>query len=182
MILSGIIIMADWIASNEEFFPLFDDYYSIPDWNRLGIGLKKLDLQQYTKFNTIAINSKLFETRFGFQPNDMQNQIMEIANNIISPGIMIIEAPMGLGKTEAALAAAEVESAASGSGGIYFGLPTRGTANGMFPRVEKWASIVSNGTKTSISLSHGSAQFNSLYTELKSKTNDEDEDGLSVNA
>ena len=182
MIISGLLVMADWIASNEDFFPLFEEFDSDPNPDRLNIGMKALGLPPSMNFNNSFMNAELFRTRFDFEPNDMQKRVIEIANNMTDPGIMIIEAPMGLGKTEAALSAAEIESCTAGTGGIFFGLPTRGTANGMFSRVEKWASIVSEGEDISIGLSHGSASFNQLYMELKTRTYDDDRDEISVNS
>ena len=41
-------------------------------------------------------------------PREVQHTAMEIAQNTIEPGIFILEAQMGVGKTEAALAMAEI--------------------------------------------------------------------------
>lgn len=49
-----------------------------------------------------------FRERFGFLPNEVQQAMLEAVNNAQEPGIFILEAQMGVGKTEAALAAAEV--------------------------------------------------------------------------
>lgn len=49
-----------------------------------------------------------FRERFGFLPNEVQQAMLEAVNNAQEPGIFILEAQMGAGKTEAALAAAEV--------------------------------------------------------------------------
>lgn len=182
MIISGLLVMADWIASNEIFFPLFDDIESIPDNDRLQNGIKLLGINRCHESATAFMDADLFKSRFGFEPNDFQKQIIAIANNISTPGIMIIEAPMGIGKTEAALAVAEIESGSNGSGGIFFGLPTRGTADGIFPRIKKWVSEVSEGENVSINLAHSNAKFNSSFTDIKANVDDEDTRGISVNS
>ena len=182
MLITGLLIMADWIASCEEFFPLLginERYVSI---ERATKGMAALKLQPYHDFDLASMDPELFMKRFGFMPNELQNMVFEISNSIASPGIMIIEAPMGMGKTEAALAAAEIESCAAGTGGIFFGLPTRGTADAMFDRVKDWAGILSQKTSSSINLSHSSAEFNDSYNALRTKIYDEDKYGVSVNS
>jgi hypothetical protein len=51
------------------------------------------------------------------------------------PAAILIEAPMGEGKTEAALLLADRLAAAAGQRGFYFGLPTQATSNQLFTRV-----------------------------------------------
>ena len=80
-----------------------------------------------------------FQDRFGFSPNKLQAAVMDVAENVGEPGLLIIEAQMGVGKTEAALAASEIFAGICGSGGLFFGLPTQATANGIFPRILDWA-------------------------------------------
>ena len=182
MILTGLLIMADWIASCEEFFPLFDAYEYAADPDRVSKGIKAFKLHPYHDFKLAGMDTDSFKERFGFEPNMMQQEILRISNNISCPGIMIIEVPMGLGKTEAALAAAETESHKAGTGGIFFGLPTRATANAMFVRVEDWCERLELTRPASIGLVHSSAEFNDSYRELCARTFDEDKAGLSVNS
>ena len=84
---------------------------------------------------------------------------MEAANTMDAPGILILEAQMGVGKTEAALAAAEILAARFGAGGIFFGLPTQATANGLFPRLLQWAENQPDDLPRSIRLAHGMAEL-----------------------
>lgn len=84
---------------------------------------------------------------------------------------------MGIGKTEAALALAEILNSRVGCGGIFFGLPSQATANSIFNRVMDWGSKQSEDTAMSIRLAHGRAELNDDYKSLfKGKANLE-EDG-----
>lgn len=92
--------------------------------------------------------------------------MLEAANSITSPGLLIIEAQMGVGKTEAALAAAEVFANRCQAGGLFFGLPTQATANGIFDRLRDWAETQSEDMVHSIRLAHGMAELNEDYRQL----------------
>lgn len=59
-------------------------------------------------------------SRFGFSANRMQETVKQIAAEMEKPGIMILEALMGQGKTEAALSAAEIMMNRFHLGGIAF--------------------------------------------------------------
>ena len=59
-------------------------------------------------------------------------------NTITGPGVYVIEAPMGIGKTEAALGAAYQLLITEKAKGIYFALPTQATSNRMHLRMNEF--------------------------------------------
>lgn len=183
MILTGLLIMSDWIASNTEYFPYIDVDNRISDeecqkriesaWNKLEFpncwyAEKNYDLPEF------------FKQRFSFEPNPVQRTVMDIVSENPEEGLYIIEAPMGNGKTEAALAAAEILASKFGSGGIYFGLPTQATANGIFRRICDWARVCDKENHT-IRLAHGMTELNEEYKEMfRGKASDSGDDGVIV--
>ena len=164
MLITGLLIMSDWIASNTEYFPLIDTETDHLTEEELKIRGKKawekLSLPSFWCAGNLD-----FKDRFGFDPNGVQSDITDIVSNVSNAGIYILEAPMGLGKTEAALASAEVLANRFGSGGIYFGLPTQATANGVFGRIRDWVSKCSDDPQA-IRLAHGMTELNEEYQSL----------------
>jgi hypothetical protein len=57
------------------------------------------------------------------------------ADAVTEPTLFVVEAPMGEGKTEAALLLADQVERRLGARGMFFGLPTQATANQMFGRI-----------------------------------------------
>lgn len=172
ILLSGLLIMADWIASNTAFFPLLplDDYGDesvYPERIRNGWALAAFPEGWRSEVN--IMDQKEFEKRFGFPPNEVQECMLETVNQARNPGIFVLEAQMGVGKTEAALGAAEVLASRRQEGGIFYGLPTQATSNGLFGRLYKWGVEVSEETVNAIRLAHGSAEFNEDYHKLVMK-------------
>lgn len=167
VIVTGLIIMADWIASNTLYFPLLASdnrgnaalYPARAEqaWDRLG-------LPRAWEPMSFAMDAIRFEEVFGFEPNPVQRMMLQAAEG--SGGIYILEAQMGVGKTEAALAAAEVLASKNGSGGVFFGLPTQATANGIFGRLTKWANTQAEETRQAIRLAHGMAELNDEYRAI----------------
>lgn len=183
MIITGLLVMADWIASCDEYFPLTEIFCDDVSENRFNLAMERLKLQSYQQFDTMYMDADSFAQKFGFTPNSMQSAVLNSVNMVTTPGIIIIKAPMGIGKTEAALAAAEVSGAKAGTGGVFFGLPTRGTADAMFGRVHEWAGSMSEHSYSSILLAHSNASYNESFCELKTNIYDEEPAyGVSVNA
>lgn len=188
--LLGLLTMADWIASNTYFFPLkeiFDDSNIDMD-KRCEHGFTKWRYSNQSDMwlPEIYVDCKgLFKERFGFEPRDVQSIFAQTISDAKNPGLVILEAPMGLGKTEAALVGAEELAVKSGRSGLFFGLPTQATSNGIFPRIISWLKkqSVELGEKRGLRLVHGKAFLNEVYNNLTSASNiDVDgNDGFVVN-
>ena len=171
VIYSGLLIMADWISSNDNYFPLIDinTEHLTDSFSRYRDGIRlwgenlQIQIQSYPPLN------ELFLHRFGFEPRDFQKKTYQTIDQINKPGIIILEAPMGLGKTESALAAAEIVSAKTGSSGLFFGLPTQATSNGMFGRVHEWLVKFTQeyNISQSLRLCHGKAALNEEFDDLR---------------
>ncbi len=183
-LLSGLVILADWIASDEALFPLIglDCYVPINSAKRAEAAIKELDLP--SRWEPENDGFGLYKQRFDIDDSvrkvrPVQATALTVAM-YMKPDIMIIEAPMGEGKTEAALAAAEVLVGERGLRGVYFALPTQATSNAMFERVNAWIErFGTEGEKYSIRLSHGRAELNDTYRNIRLSGNiqtDGDED------
>lgn len=175
MILTGLVIMADWIASNDEYFPLtpaFQDNREKPAV-RAQNGWAKLELPttwRPTDECLTADPTVLLQSRFGvpFAANEVQRLAVEAARAMPEPGLLLIEAVMGIGKTEASLLAAEVFARRFGAVGVFYGLPTRATADGIFPRLIPWWQNVpgADDGDRGVALRHGTASLNETYRAL----------------
>lgn len=169
LLLTGLLTMADWIASNTRYFPLLPVEESGDEtlWpTRAEKAWDSLRLPWPWESLCQTMDTALFAERFGFPPNALQTTVMEVANAAEAPGLLIIEAQMGVGKTEAALVAAEVFAARFQCGGLFFGLPTQATANGIFKRLEDWAETQAQDSRLSIRLAHAAAEMNEDYRAL----------------
>ncbi|MGP2526622.1 CRISPR-associated helicase Cas3' [Acidaminococcus sp. LBK-2] len=183
VLLTGLLIMADWIASNENYFPLISvasagSEAEYPE--RAETGLRKLDLPDIWTPDEYTMSDARFQEKFGFLPNAVQKAVISAVQSSAQPGIFILEAQMGVGKTEAALAGADLLGSRAECGGLFFGLPTQATSNGIFPRIEAWASQEAHAEETvlGIRLAHGASEMNDDYRELfhGTATMDEDEE------
>ena len=171
VLLTGLLIMADWIASNTEYFPLIpvEELGSRADYPaRVDRAWEKLKLPFPWEAQPGIAEPQEFAVRFGFAPNAVQRAVLEAVDSTMEPGVLILEAQMGVGKTEAALAAAEIMASRFRLGGIFFGLPTQATANGIFPRLLGWADTQSEEElPQAIKLAHGMAELNETYLRLQ---------------
>lgn len=172
MILTGLLIMADWISSNESYYPLISiDETEVIDREKRNVeGFKKWRKSESWTPYDIYDASEIYNKRFGFDsPREEQRKIFDVIDEIEEPGIIIFEAPMGMGKTEASLIAVEQIASKLGKSGLFFGLPTQATSNGIFPRInDKWLMSISKEFQSEfpIRLSHGKAYLNEDYKKI----------------
>lgn len=168
MLLSGLLIMADWLASNTELFPLLSlEELKPADTMRAEHAWERLYFPQMWKPEKVIMSDDDFKDTFGFAPRSVQSEVLKIVENLENPGIYIFEAPMGCGKTETSLVASEILGAKFGKNGVFFGLPTQATANGIFPRILSWAETQSTELYHSVQLNHGSAALNPLFQNIQ---------------
>lgn len=171
--LTGLVIVADWIASNEKYFPYTLDR---SDADRLGEGWAAVDLPSpWQPVRAVQPVDELFASRFklpdGASPRPVQRAATELAGSMPVPGMMIVEAAMGEGKTEAALAAAEVLARRTGASGCYVALPTRATSDAMFGRLLSWLRRLPDDraqpSARDVRLAHAKAAFNPEHDQLR---------------
>jgi CRISPR-associated endonuclease/helicase Cas3 len=152
--LMGLTSVADWIGSDETYFPVH----------------KGLDTEQGKKSASLAVesiglgkphirNDLSFGDIFGFNANDLQEKALTV---IKEPGIYVIEAPMGLGKTEAALACTYELLKTGKASGLYFALPTQLTSNRIHLRVKDFANKISVNCENT-RLAHANAWLEENY-------------------
>lgn len=184
VLLLGLLIMADWIASNEDYFPLFaiGNEIIVNPVRRSQAGFKKWKKGDTWKAECDADFTAIYKTRFRFIPNNVQAVFAETVAGVENPGIFIFEAPMGIGKTEAALVACEQLASQTGRSGIFFGLPTQATSDGIFPRIESWLHSINSdtGDNLQLRLSHGKAYLNERFLSLARNINADDAGNGSV--
>ena len=128
-LLAGLTSVADWIGSGQHFENPDEPWQDKIELALDGAGFIPPRYRQGSSFEQV----------FGFAPRPAQSQLIEAANQ---PGVYVLEAPMGLGKTEAALFAAYRLLEQGQASGIYFALPTQLTSNKIFERFNEFLKAV----------------------------------------
>lgn len=167
LFLAGFCSIADWLGSHND------------EANFIFIQTPQ-DLSQYFHERCRADAKQILESAgvicqplpyggvvsllgFNRQPRSMQTVVDDLP---IQPGLSIIEAPTGCGKTEAALAYAWRLIAAGLADSIIFALPSQATANAMLDRLERIAPLLFTD-HPNLLLAHGSARFNKAFLRIK---------------
>ena len=144
--LAGLTTVSDWIGSIEAYFP-----YAVSS----DVDPHEIDLEHYAQKSSERAERALRDLRWlanpappahrsfntifpDFAPNDLQRAAVQLAESLTVPALVLIEAPMGEGKTEAAMYLAEAAAARLQRPGYYFALPTQATSNQMFSRVREF--------------------------------------------
>lgn len=172
VVLTGLVITADWLAS--QIGVIKSVQLSAGSWDGSPAGVDGHWRRSCVAASGLVVQSRLgravFEAeRFGemfpFVPNPLQGDLVEHLPGLVAeqgPGLVLVTAPTGDGKTEAALFAASVLGRAAGARGMYVALPTMATADAMYGRVRKFAGVALGGERA-LTLLHSMAWLNPLY-------------------
>lgn len=181
--LTGFVVVADWLASNSELFPL-KPRTEAPELvedpiSRTLTGVEALGFPPpwAPPRPDISDPAGFYQSRFGWAgdclPRPVQNKALELASTE-DIGILFIETTTGDGKTEAALAAAEVIASHRELQGLLVALPTQATTNAMFSRVTPWIQRLPKPPDDLwnwvITLGHGKAMLNEQYAKLNAQS------------
>ena len=133
-LIAGLVSVADWIGSGE----LFDK----PDteWeDKVDIALDRAGFVMPEIGHGLSFEDIFGE---GIKPYPVQQKFID---SVACPGVYVLEAPMGMGKTEAALYAAYKLLSNGMARGIYFALPTQLTSNRIYHRFNSFLDKIVKG-------------------------------------
>ncbi|MDD3398189.1 MAG: CRISPR-associated helicase Cas3' [Candidatus Methanomethylophilaceae archaeon] len=167
--LSGLSSVADWISSSTDFFPYYcskyvpvGDYHKISE-KRADHAIKHLNWESYD-----IIRERTFLEAFNgiSRPFPLQAMVSDLSQELSQSGLVIIEAPMGEGKTEAALYLMETMNRETGRDGAFIALPTQATSNQMFTRMMNYFDERKDEHRINLALIHGQAMLSDDYQRL----------------
>lgn len=170
-VLSGLVVAADWIGSNEEWFPSQleeitpQEYLSLAR-ERAGQAVTKAGLEPALVDKTRNGNNLV-----GL--NNLRPMQLAVENAVLpdEPFLTFIEDSTGSGKTEAAIILAHRMLKDKKADGLFFALPTTATANAMFSRMKNIISRIFSSVPT-LSLVHGRSHLHEGFRELVGIEND----------
>ena len=161
--LMGLTTVADWIGSSDALCRAdrLGEAFEPHDWFEhgrilaraalIGIGLAGGGLQSVP-----SGRSALALALDGWAPRPLQLCVADVLDDLgDEPGLIVIEAPMGEGKTEAGLGCGVPLGSDCGRGrGIYMAMPTQATSNALYRRVARFLDRASTG-RSELALAHG---------------------------
>ena len=190
--LAGLTSFADWIGSS--FYPdlRFDGFENdLPGYYEAAKQLAETRVKSlgWTPRTPLKQGDVSFGEVFDyltqasgkpFVPRALQTEVQQLLENVAQPTLLLIEAPMGEGKTEAAFYAYLRLQAEIGHRGLYIALPTMATGNMMFGRAAFFLNEQAKGRKIPLDLQllHGATQLNTQYETLQGKVQSNTEEDV----
>jgi len=180
--LNGLLTVADWVGSDEAFFPILATTqtngsaaaYWAKAKERAAEALKAKGLVASTPCS--APDYTTLDLPCAAAPRPMQSMAAQADISDDGPQLFIIEDTTGSGKTEAALLLAARLMARGKAEGLYFALPTTATANAMHGRLLRQYQnfFAGKGDKPSLVLAHGRSSLARRVAALQAEGADQD--------
>ncbi|MFB6607328.1 CRISPR-associated helicase Cas3' [Streptomyces noursei] len=152
-VVTGLVVLADWLVSQEDHLlgrvdaaGQVADTAAVHAWAAVSrTHAQDLVADAGLRAPELSGAAPSFTDMFAYVPiavpNQLQASIAEHLPGMLSggPGLLLVTAPTGDGKTEAALFGASLLGRACGTHGVYVALPTMATTNQMHGRLGDWA-------------------------------------------
>lgn len=176
--LAGLTSVADWIGSNPQWFAPGEraDELALHYQRAQDLAQQALDDIGWPAFGTLlaqqADTDTLVQRILGSpsQPlsaRPLQQEADRLLAQASGPTLVLVEAPMGEGKTELAFLAHLRLQAANGHRGLYIALPTQATSNAMFERTLTFLRSFPLAEGHDIQLAHGGAALDERVHHLR---------------
>jgi CRISPR-associated endonuclease/helicase Cas3 len=170
MLLAGLTSVADWIGSSEEYFPPADPHLDASQYGQ-GVVAKAENALAHLGWTGWQGRREVggFRAVFGgfAELRPVQEAAEGLAQRVSGPALIIVEAPTGEGKTEAAFYLSAAWSAQLGQQGCYLALPTQATSDQMYERTKRFLSELYPKEKVNLHLLHSSAALRNLGVSLE---------------
>lgn len=173
MLLSGLTSFADWIGSNEEWFPFGtpEDCEDLSGWlqRRRFNAEQALDAIGWESRIPLLMEERSFEEVFPkcSPARPLQVAVAHAVHSVKGPCILLLEAPMGEGKTEAAFYAHLELQRRFAHRGLYVALPSKATGNAMFERTLAFLHALKPGRGLDLQLLHGATLLYDTFQNLR---------------
>ena len=162
--LAGLTVLADWLGSNRDFFPLRSEPMELDEyWKSVAIPQAQRAVTETGMRRATPSSRTGLRALFDFEPTPLQEyaSTTPIADG---PQLFIMEDATGSGKTEAAITLAHRCMNRGLADGLYVGLPTTATANQMYERVAgAYRRLYSDSSDVSMVLAHGSRDLSAEF-------------------
>ena len=138
----GVTVLADWLASGMEAFSQIDEALPISEYAARARSAAFRAAEAAGLNAQDALPCGGYGALFPFLREDMLRPLQRACARLAegwggdAPGLVLIEGPMGEGKTEAALYLAAHLMRAFHKAGVYMGMPTAATSNSMYLRLK----------------------------------------------
>jgi CRISPR-associated endonuclease/helicase Cas3 len=135
-LLSGLTSVADWLGSMEDYFPPVSNVVDVDRYTERAAqqAMQALKETGWLGWHPPATHMAFEELCNVPAPRPLQETIIDLAPRLDRPALVIIEAPTGVGKTEAALYLADHWARTLQQRGAYIAMPTMATSNQMLKR------------------------------------------------
>lgn len=174
--LAGLTSVADWIGSNQDWFPPGERADRLVDHHAKARELAEHALDEigwpgYQALLQGTLDTNTLLGRILGQSSITARPLQVAADRLLNcargPALMIVEAPMGEGKTELAFLAHLRLQSMNGHRGLYVALPTQATGNAMFDRALTFLRSFSPSLRLDIQLVHGGAMLDDRIHRLR---------------